>query len=67
MCHRTGGHLVPGRPHVEHDVADEIVVEREGCLVRKVCHEPDKAPHHLEHLVLALPGQLLHEVFQEEV
>ena len=59
--------LVPGGPHVEHDVADEVIVEREGRLVGQLRDESDQVPDDLEHVVLVLSGQLLHEELEEEV
>ena len=32
--------LLPRGPHVEHDVADEVIVEAEGRLMGKLGNEP---------------------------
>ena len=56
-----------GVAHVEHDVADDVVVEREGGLRRQLGDEADERAEDLEHLLGVVPGELLHEVLEEEV
>ena len=53
--------------HVEHDVADDVVVEGEGGLLRQLGDEADEGAQHLERLRRVVARQLLHEELEEEV
>ena len=43
-------------PHVEHDVADDVVVEGEGGLLGQLGDEADEGAQHLERLRRVVPG-----------
>ena len=59
--------LLLGVPDVEHDVANDVVVEGEGGLLRQLRDEADQGAQDLEGHRGVVTGQLLHEVLQEQV
>ena len=59
--------LVTGGAHVEHDVAYQVVVEGECCLMRQLWDKSDQVSDYLKHFLLTISGQLLHEIFEKQV
>ena len=59
--------LVTGVADVEHDVAYDVVVEDEGCLLGQFGDELDQGPDDLEDLHRVLSRQLLHEKLEKQV
>ena len=59
--------LLLGVPDIEHDVANDVVVEGEGGLLRQLRDEADQGAQDLEGHRGVVTGQLLHEVLQEQV
>ena len=56
-----------GMSDVEHDETDDVVVKGEGCLLGQLRDEPYQGPEGLEDCDCAFPGQLLHEVLEEQI
>ena len=56
-----------GMSDVELDETDDVVVKGEGCLLGQLRDEPDQGPEGLEDCDCAFPGQLLHEVLEEQI